>query len=141
MGKQDRMESAALLFVEGYDFDQVLGTMGITAKTLKSYMNDPSWERLVEEAREPIIEGLRGKALSVIMKAIGEGDEATAKWFLERTTRTFSSDAKTRREAQADRTQTRVLDTESRREEELEAEGQESIEQMAERWRASNGKR
>jgi len=134
MGKRERMEQAALYFVEGCDFDTVQGHMGLTAKTLKSYMADPEWEGIVEASREPIIEGMRGAALLVIQKAISNGDEATAKWFLERTTRTFSSDAKTRREAHADRTQTRVLDLEAERAAELESE-EEDVEALAERWR------
>jgi len=133
MGKRERMEQAALYFVEGCDFDTVLGYMGIHAKTLKSYMADPEWEGIVEASREPVIEGLRGKALLVIQKAISNGDEATAKWFLERTTRTFSSDAKTRREAHADRTSTRVFDLEAERAAEIDED--EDVEALARRWR------
>ena len=134
MGKRDRMERAAMYFVEGCDFETVLGYMGVTAKTLKSYLSDPEWESIVESCREPMVEGLRGKALHVIAKAIEGGDEATAKWFLERTTRTFSSDAKTRREAYADRTNAKVFDLEAERAAELEAED-EDVEALAMRWR------
>jgi hypothetical protein len=133
--KREKMEEAARYFLGGYDFNDVASMIGVTTKTLRSYINDKDWESVVEASREPMIEELGARALQVVKEALEGNDVATAKWFLERTTRTFSSDAKTRREAAADRTAVKLFDEEAAVEAELDEAEPETVEELARRYR------